>query len=62
VSRAAPVHPGGAEPDRQCRAGVEIVDDDVQVRLLRVRRVSPARRVVAGHLLEQQALAVAGDE
>ena len=41
---------------------IQVIDEEVEVGLLRVRRVRPARRVVAADLLEYHALAVAGDE
>jgi hypothetical protein len=45
---AAGVHAGRAQLQRPGLAGVEIVDNEVEVGLLRARRVRPAGRVVAG--------------
>jgi hypothetical protein len=43
-------------------AGVEVVDEEVEVGLLRVRRNRPAGLVVAADPLEHQALAITGDK
>jgi hypothetical protein len=64
---AARAQPGRAQLEGAGLDGVEVVDEDVEVRLLRVRRVRPAGRVVPAHLLEHHAFTsgrsdlVAGD-
>ncbi len=67
IGEGSELLPAAAEPALRptpdsCLDGVEIVDDDVQVGLLRVRRVRPVERVVAADLLEHQILAVAGQQ
>jgi hypothetical protein len=58
----AGAQPAGAQ--RQCPrpAGVEVVDEEVEVGLLRVRRNRPAGLVVVADPLEHQALAITGDK
>ncbi len=58
----AAVQPGRAQLQRPRLAGVEVVDQDVEVRLLRAGRVRPPRRGVVADLLEHHALAAAGDQ
>jgi hypothetical protein len=59
---AASAQAGGTQLQCPGLTQIQVVDEEVEVGLLRVRRVRPARRVVAADLLEHHALAVAGDE